>query len=164
MITCPLNNQTIMKKFITPITSLVVAIGLLAGCASTPSNQAVTTTVITIAVAAGSTAYIQSHPTTRPDFVAADIALTALTGQPVTTAQVESALQSTLGAQTPAVSVIVTDLIPLVESYAASNSTNSTTANAQIVLGAVLAGLNQGLAATAPVTPVVPTPAVVPAK
>ena len=40
-----------MKKFITPIVSLVVAVGLLAGCASTPSNQAVTTTVITIAVA-----------------------------------------------------------------------------------------------------------------
>jgi hypothetical protein len=63
------------------------------------------------------------------------------------------------------VSVIVTDLIPLVESYAQSNSTNSTTANAQIVLGAVLAGLNQGLSATAPVTPVVPAVVpVVPAK
>ena len=153
-----------MKKIIALTLSIIVAVGLLTGCKS-PQQNAVTASLITLAVSGGSVGYITSHPASRPDFVAADVALAALSSSTntITITQVEQALQvAGPSGSTPAIAVVVSNLIPMLQSYEAQNSSNTTISTAQTFLVAVKTGLDQALLVTAPAAPVVVPPIVNP--
>ena len=142
----------------------VAALSLFAvGCATTAQNTAITSAAITTLTAVGATEYIINKPVSRPDFVAADVALAALaTTNAVTAGQVQAALSAvTPGANQSSVAVAITDVLPLFQAYVAQPSTNSTLSSVQLGVNAIVAGLNQAIAATAP-TPVAPVPVSVP--
>ena len=133
--------------------SLTAALTLLAvGCATTPQNQAITSAAITTLTAVGATEYIIQNPNTRPDFVAADAVVTALaTTNTVTVAQIESGLSSIkLGNNQAAVTIAIADVLPLLQLYTQQPSTNAALSSVQLGAQALVAGLNQALAATVP--------------
>ena len=137
-----------MKKLITVLASVVLSVVLFTGCATTPSNTAVTQAAITTAAALGTAYDLSSRPGDLAYFVAAEQELyTISNGTNALSASTVNALMVADGQTNAFVNVAIVSAVTLANAYISANttSTNSTDVETRLVCGWVADGIAESV-------------------